>query len=308
MCIFSQPVIAVNNTKIFARLSGQGTQFLAYQMTYESRDANAMILPIPVRQPASEKAVQFINLKRYGDFFEHLDSGFPFVSPGAIGCSAPPKSADLSMLKVFEVGSYIASFVPSLADFERVDPRFKLPMEIWEQIPEYKDFGFAVFQLAAGTLKPHPMAFEFQSLNDELFFPTIHIHDGEVHDQEEFDHVLYMQHAGLDSRVGRYQNSFIADRATGVVRSKNRASNFCDIDRAKKLLLGNLLVHREILRGKLPNQDVKVAPLGDPVRRTLNFNSLSAFAPWLTVVAAACWCVLRWFFKRRATINGADKD
>jgi len=52
MCIFSQPVVSVNNTQIFARLSGKGTQFLAYEMNYESRDPNAMILPVPVKQAA----------------------------------------------------------------------------------------------------------------------------------------------------------------------------------------------------------------------------------------------------------------
>ncbi len=309
MCIFSQPVVSVNNTKIFGRLSGKGTQFLAYQMTYESRDENAMILPIPVPQPASEEAVKFIDLKSYEDFFKHLDKGFPFVPTGSIGCSAPTmKSASLDTLQVFDVGSYIASFVPSLADFERLDPRFKLPIEIWDQIPEYKEFGFAVFQLAAGTLKPHPMAFEFQSQNDEIFFPTVHIHDGKVHGQEEFDHVLYMQHAGLDSRVRGYRNSFSADPVTDLVRSKYQASNFCDLDRAKGLLLGDLLVHRKLLQDRLPNRDVKIVSLGDPVHRTFNFNALWAYASWLMLVALVCWCALGRFFIRRAEVSEQAAD
>ena len=53
MCCFSQPVEAVFDTQIFARLTGRGSQYLAYQMNYKSDSENAMILPIPVRQPAS---------------------------------------------------------------------------------------------------------------------------------------------------------------------------------------------------------------------------------------------------------------
>ena len=308
MCIFTKPVLSVNNTKIFARLSGKGTQFLAYEMNYESRDENAMILPIPVQQPASEESVEFINLENYRNFFGHLSRGFPSVSSGFFLGAPTSKSATIDMLRVFEVGSYIASFVPSLADFERLDPKFKLPTEVWDQIPEYANFGFAVFQLAAGTFRPHPMAFEFQSLNDELFFPTVHIHDGEVHDEEEFDHTLYMQHAGFDSRVSRYQNSFTEDRSTGMVRSKQQASHFCDIDRANGLLLGDLLVHRKVYEGRLPNGDIKIDSLGDPVRPTFNLNSLWAYTARLTMAAAVCGLALGWFFKRRSRIKGQAAD
>ena len=45
MCIFSQPVVSVNNTRIFARATAGGTQFLAYQMNYESAGENAMMFP-----------------------------------------------------------------------------------------------------------------------------------------------------------------------------------------------------------------------------------------------------------------------
>lgn len=200
MCIFAQPVISVNNTQIFARQSGKGTQFLAYQMNYESRDRNAMILPVPIKQPARDDFLRFIDLKNYEAFFNDLADGFPFYSPPSIGCSAPFDPASRNDLEVFNVGNYIASFVPSLSDFDRLDPQFKLPNETWATIPAYERFGFAVFQLAAGSLKPHPMAFEFETDRSDLFFPTVHIHDGTVHDSEDFDHVLYMQHAGLDSR------------------------------------------------------------------------------------------------------------
>ena len=299
MCIFAQPVISVNNTQIFARLSGKGTQFLAYEMNYESREPNAMILPVPVKQAADDKSLVFIDLKNYETLFNDLDKGFPWHAPSGIGigCSAGP-CASADYLEVFEIGNYIASFVPTLADFDRLDPNFTLPQEVWVKIPEYENFGFAVFQLAAGKLKPHPMAFEFQIEKDELFFPTIHIHDGEVHQSEKFDHVLYMQHAGLDSKVGDYRNSDIEDRATGLVRSAQQASSFCSASKSANLIDGKLLVHRKIVRGKLPNTDTVFKFSGDPVKPSVNFRWWRSFMPWLVVLAA-----VGWFFNRRSKLK-----
>ena len=298
MCIFTQPVISVNNTQIFARSSGTGTQFLAYQMSYESSDQNAMILPLPIKRPSNDKSLKFIDLKDYDEFFDELADGFPFHSPPSIGCSAPFDPASRHDLEVFEVGNYIASFVPTIPDFDRLDSKFKLPHEIWQTISGYNEFGFAVFQLAAGSLKPHPMAFEFHSANADLFFPTIHIHDGEIHESEEFDHVLYMQHAGLDSRVYGYRNSHVADKSTGLIRSKYVASQFCDVDKSAGLVDGNLLLHRKIVRGNLPNTDTTFTFAGDPLKPTLNLRPLLSYTPWLIVLAG-----IGWFFNRRSTIK-----
>lgn len=60
MCCFSQPMRYVANTEIFARLSGSGTQFLVYQMTFASDGPNAMVLPLPVRS-----TVRFLNIESY---------------------------------------------------------------------------------------------------------------------------------------------------------------------------------------------------------------------------------------------------
>jgi hypothetical protein len=118
---------------------------------------------------------------------------------------------------VHDVGDFEASFVPSPRDFDRVDARFRLPGDVFEALPEYADWGFCVFKLrrapgsrGSGLLdlfksksqkstsgKPrtvHPMAFEFPRRDPSaLFFPTVHVHDGEVHPTAEFDHALYCQ-------------------------------------------------------------------------------------------------------------------
>jgi len=53
-------------------------------------------------------------------------------------------------LKVEQVGSFEASFVPTLADFQRLDPRFRLPDTVWQQLGRYAKYGFAIFQLKKG--------------------------------------------------------------------------------------------------------------------------------------------------------------
>jgi hypothetical protein len=173
-----------------------------------------------------------------------------------------------------------------------------LPNKMWAKIPQYAEYGFAVFQLAAGSLKPHPMAFEFQSDRDSVYFPTLHIHDGEIHATEEFDHVLYLQHAGFDSRVYDYQNSHVEDKSTGLIRSKNLANQFCDVGRAANLIDGELLVHRKLIRGNLPNCDTEITTYGDPTKTTLNWRPLLTYAPWLVV-----WAGIGWFFARRSKLK-----
>jgi len=262
MCIFSLPVLSVGDTQIFARFSGTGTQFLAYQMTYQSEQENAMILPIPVSQPAKEESVRFINLEDYADFFGDLEKGFPLRPQISIGCGSKLAAIQMESLRINDVGSYVASFVPTLDDFDRLDKRFTLPSEVWDQLPQYADYGFAVFQLKEGQHKPHPMAFEFSTRDEsELFFPTVHVHDGAVHDKEYFNHLLYMQHAGFDSRVRGYVNADVRDRATGVVRSEKNAIGFCDVEKSKGLVVGDLLIHRHIAIGELENVSTSLSSM-----------------------------------------------
>src|SRR4029079_513166 len=98
------------------------------------------------------------------------------------------------VLPVIPVGSFEASFVPTVNDFSRLDERFRLPGNAFDKLAGYKKYGFAVFKLKPGEQKVHPMAFEFPTAStSRLFFPTVHIHDGKVHDRAGFDHALYCQ-------------------------------------------------------------------------------------------------------------------
>lgn len=300
MCCFAQPVERVGKTRIFTRLTGEGSQFIAYQMEYESKTKNAMILPIPSAPNPTERLARFLDLKDNNGFFDQLHRAFPTPVPPAgsdsIASSRSGAVANSVKLAVKEVGDFIASVVPTLADFSRLDPQFVIAPDVWKQIPEYADYSFIVFQLEKLSGKPHPMAFEFESrLKEELFFPTVHIHDGEVHKREHFDHELYCQHAAFDAVVGKYTRS--TDKKTGLVRSKGPAGNYVNAEKSKGLIEPNLLLHRKRMRGNLTNRDVLVRATGDP----LKISAISNPSRWWTVggLLGASMLPLGWVIRRR---------
>ncbi len=249
MCIFSGPVSAVENTKIFARSAGDGKQFLVYSMAYSADDALAMILPVPTPVAAAEDAVGFIDLSGYEAFFDDMAKGF--IGPQSRTFSVPLPAGLLS-LQVHEVGSFQASFVPTLDDFARLDSRFRLPMQIWDALPRYSDYGFVVFKLQAGAKNIHPMAFSFVRRNpSELFFPTVHIHDGNVEKKAHFDHALYCQmpHPAPDWRIS--SDDPFAGKATA-------AKMFMDCDKAQGVLDPEGFIQMKRLRGMYVNEDVVI--------------------------------------------------
>lgn len=193
MCCFTGKVESVADTSIFARMGSQGKQFVVYSMTLTTREDVAMVLPIPVKAGTGEKAVQFFDFSAYPQFFEDLERVF---FPPSNGSKAPVAVVPTyrAPLEVVSVGAFDASYVPTIADFDRLDPRFRLSADAWKRMPAYEEFGFAVFKLKSGHTRVHPMAFSFPSADPrELFFPTVHIHDGRVHRTARFDHTLYGQ-------------------------------------------------------------------------------------------------------------------
>jgi len=251
MCCFSQPVVSVSATNIFARPTDEGRQFLAYSMTVNAEKELAMILPLPVNVGTDEKGLTFFDLSGYSEFFDDLLRGFPDLEALNVGLRTrgipPPPAA--AMLEVVRVGNFEASFVPTLKDFSRLDKRFRISDAAWKNFPAYVDYGFAVFKLKSGEAKIHPMAFSFPRRNTKsLFFPTVHIHDGEVHPKAEFDHRLYCQPSELERPT-------IHDWR----ESSANAGRFTKTDKAKGLILADQHCYQKQLRGLLPNQDTLVS-------------------------------------------------
>jgi hypothetical protein len=196
MCCFSGPVEEVAATRIFARASAPGRQVLAYEMQLAAAAPVAMILPVPVPAHSADDAVRFISLEGYPALFADLHRAFhPPTRSSATRHMAFPQPA----LAVHAVGAFVASFVPALRDFGRLDPRFRIPPGTIDRVDGYADWGFVVFQLGEtrGKVQVHPMAFEFPTRSsDRLFFPLVHVHDGSLPSEAEMDHVLYAQ--GVD--------------------------------------------------------------------------------------------------------------
>lgn len=255
MCMFSQPVEEVANTRIFAR-AVNGRQFLLYGMNYVASDDLAMVLPLPVLPNSPEDAVRFISLEGYSDFFDDLDSAFGTRGVGqpnahSLGVSRAP-------LKVHDVGRFEASFVPQLEDFDRLDERFRLPSDIWRKLPIYTDYGFAVFKLKGSSrrLDVHPMALEFPRLYTELlYFPTVHIHDRQVHPHADFDHMLYWQ-------VEPELVDVIAPSGSGYVSSGGGLSWSMDLTRTEGIIHPDLPCYRCIVKGRRENRDALLGETG----------------------------------------------
>jgi hypothetical protein len=250
MCCFSQPVVSVSATNIFARADVQGRQFLVYSMSLEARNELAMILPLPVRLPANEHDAEFIDLKAYPQFFAELDRGFPkpptrssrFVTLGI-------REAPASALPVVTVGDFEASFVPSVKDFSRLDERFRIDDNVWKKIPGYEDYSFAVFKLKPGAMTIHPMAFSFPRRDSQsVFFPTVHIHDGKVHATADFDHSLYCQ-PRPDEQLSLHQWE----------ESYTHAIGFMQVDKAKGIIMADQHCNKLRLHGRLANRDTFLA-------------------------------------------------
>lgn len=243
MCCFSGKVESVSDTNIFARASKDGRQFLVYSMKFKAGDDLAMILPIPTPKDSAEDAVKFINLEKYEAFFDDLNAAFP--APAADGLTRGTKAA--KPLAVVEVGKYVASFVPSVKAFDKLDQQFRLPAAVWDKLPQYADFGFAVFKLKKpekGEQKVHPMAFEFPRDDKKiLFLPTLHIHDGTVPAKAKFDHALYCQ---------------VPEAPMGWEESPGLADTSVKVKETQGIVDPNGHIYRKVMRGVFDNKDVGI--------------------------------------------------
>jgi len=178
----------------------------------------------------------------FPDIFEDIHDLFPKLR----GIDLPFSAGSAEILEVIQVGAFSASFVPNQSEFSRLDPHFQLSKIVLETLPNYTDYGFVVFKLQKGALQVHPMAFWFKTREEnQLYYPTVHVHDGSVYKTEVFDHTLYAQGSlsediGLDStyeKKGSKELEIIESKSKGIVSSSSE-------------------VYKKILVGSLPNKDV----------------------------------------------------
>lgn len=251
MCCFTGQVRSVSETRIFARSLADGRQALVYAMRVDAERELAMVLPVPVAPGTGDDGMRFHDLAGYPGFFDALDSAWPQHPSARADAPTPaPAAVPRAPLPVVQVGSFEASFVPTVADFTRLDERFRLPAGTWEQLPQYRAYGFAVFKLKAGKREVHPMAFSFPRADRRtLFFPTVHIHDGAVRLKAGFDHQLYCQKLpgeGID--LNGWQESTVP------------LGHQLAADKAKDLIDPAAHGYRLALQGLRDNRDVVLRP------------------------------------------------
>jgi hypothetical protein len=92
------------------------------------------------------------------------------------------------------------------------------------------------------------MAFEFPRANpNQLFFPTVHIHDGKVHPEARFDHALYCQTSeGEKLEMTQWSESALI------------ASQFLKVDKTAGIVEADGHVYLRTIRGRYKNDDVIV--------------------------------------------------
>lgn len=240
MCIFTGKIEEVSETRIFARREAY-RQAIVYEMFLSSKIDTAMVLPIPVSKENASNKVEFIDLSKYEDFFDDIEFLFPKNRSRSLSlvASAGP------ILEVQQVGAFEASFVPNQTDFIHLDPRFKLNDNILNKLPDYKDYGFVVFKLRKGESQVHPMAFWFHtSTKEKLYFPTVHVHNEQVPQFEDFSHTIYAQgnlnHTSKLTKSKLMANSnllqSISNKSSGIVEAKSE-------------------VYKKTIVGKHPNTD-----------------------------------------------------
>ncbi len=233
MGCFSGDVTRVANTRIFARATEQGTQILVVQLDYAADTDIALIVPLPTPQATATDGVKFIDLATYPDFFGALQGGFPIARSG------PPELPSTSAVPARGVGTLNASFLPSRADFANLESQYRIPDEVWDQLPEYSDYGFAVIKLSADAHTVPPMALDFPMRDPHLlYFPTVSIQKNTVPENAYFDHDLFCQ-----SHVG-------------WMRSYDTARSFMDTELVGNVIDPNFRVERFTVLGIHPNSDI----------------------------------------------------
>jgi len=264
MCCFTKRVESVRATSIFTRHEG-GRQYVAYAMRLTSQEDVAMVLPLPVLPGTKEDELEFVSLEPVPDFFARLKRLFR-LSPN-ISDGVNPRTHELlsaPRLAVHEVGLFEASFVPRRSDFGRLDSRFRLPTEIWNDAPEYADYGFAVFQLKAGTnVQVHPMAFSFPTRFPQmLVFPTLHIHDGQYHPEAHFDHELFFQAPELrtveDPKVGAIGRLRTSHGERILESNTTPITDELDLNELSGLFNEQQRCYKFDMVGRFQNSDVRV--------------------------------------------------
>lgn len=259
MCIFGDDVAIVKNTRIFVAPTKGGHQITVYQNTIQSFNKNAMILPIPINtsKKIPHKSIQLLDLSTDNNLFDNLDKIFlkpPPYQDNNWGYDHDNEDSD-DYHEVYKIGLYKMSIIPNINSIDRLNIKeFNIKASIFESLRGHYLTGFAFlvcqFDGQSEKEKMHPIGYIHDSyMNDGkkvLFVPTLHIHDGEIHKMENFDHLIF----SLKTDVG--DEPFQNDKKINQILQKNTIDAYIN-DRDKKT------IRRLKLEGELDNIDIMLS-------------------------------------------------
>ena len=91
------------------------------------------------------------------------------------------------------------------------------------------------------------MAFAYPAKDtSKIIFPTVHIHDGKVHETAAFDHALYCQTTSREIRMNWEESTAPLGR-------------FINAAATKGTVIGNDHVYKLSMVGDFPNEDLEVS-------------------------------------------------
>lgn len=99
-------------------------------------------------------------------------------------------------LEVIELGAYKVSVAPTAKDIRRANKDiFKISKGTRKVLKEKYDDSYAFIICMFDSTKkiaPHPVGYIHDLLSSgEVFVPCVHVHDGKLHREEHFDHMIY---------------------------------------------------------------------------------------------------------------------
>ena len=171
MCLISQQINNITNTKIFCATNKDNT----HQLNVISNEidnisnGNAMIIPIPLPQ-----TIKFYDLVNYQDFFSDCSGCF----------SNPIKSYSLNYRDIdkaensqyYKTSDYTIYMAPTINHLKQFDGKiFKLSNELKQKLEIYyyqPYWGFLICQLKPGSCGYHPIAYSHQIIQNKIYLPT----------------------------------------------------------------------------------------------------------------------------------------
>ena len=190
MCIFSQQVESVSNTKIFVGLSPRkNRQLTVYSNAVSNVSAgNAMIIPVPYPH-----TVSFHDFSTIKDFFNKVDKSFYRQNLSrAKGISTNSVLMSHDSLEVMRVGDYNVSLAKSLGELNNINTTVFSELNLSSEVKSLLEkrygsqspfpWGFIIFGISADRENKSYSPFAFshctvqESNKAKVYIPTYHYH------------------------------------------------------------------------------------------------------------------------------------